>query len=72
MPCTGFIRLAAKDVFGMDTKADKLKFIELKKTIDVGLRQRLENINVPNVDEVIKYMIKELEKVQSLIVMRAI
>lgn len=66
--CKGLIRLAVKDKFPGKTP-EELEYSDLKIVFNSTLKNRLENINTPNLSEVITQMNSYLIDNQSLLTM---
>ncbi|MHA2181473.1 MAG: hypothetical protein ACXAAH_08625 [Promethearchaeota archaeon] len=65
----GLILYAIKDEYG---SYDTVNFEILKNTFEKTLKERLEKVNVSNIDNICNEMIKELIKNQSLLTMGAV
>jgi hypothetical protein len=65
----GLILYAIKDEYG---SYDTVNFEILKQTFENSLKERLEKVNIANVDNICNEMIKELIKNQSLLTMGAV
>ncbi|MHA2180897.1 MAG: hypothetical protein ACXAAH_05695 [Promethearchaeota archaeon] len=68
MACKGMIRLAVLDKYPEKTP-DQLKYNELKDIFDTTLKQRLENVNTPNAEQISHEIVSYLVKNQSLLTM---
>jgi hypothetical protein len=68
MACKGMIRLAVLDKYPEKTP-DQLKYNELKDIFDTTLKQRLENVNTPNAEQISHEIVSHLVKNQSLLTM---
>ncbi len=68
LACKGMIRLAVLDKFPEKTP-EKLNYNELKDIFDTTLKQRLENVSIPNIEQISKDIILYLVKNQSLLTM---
>ena len=68
MACKGMIRLAVLDKFPEKTP-EQLNYNELKDIFDTTLKQRLENVSIPNVEGISKDIILYLVRNQSLLTM---
>lgn len=66
--CKGMIRLAVLDKFP-EKKPEQLNYNELKDIFDTTLRQRLDNVSIPNVEQISEDIIRHLVKSQSLLTM---
>ena len=66
--CKGMIRLAVLDKYPEKTP-DQLKYNELKDIFDTTLKQRLENVNTPNAEQISHEIVSYLVKNQSLLTM---
>jgi len=66
--CKGMIRLAVLDKFPEKTP-EQLNYNELKDIFDTSLKQRLENVSIPHVEQISKDIIFYLVKNQSLLTM---
>ena len=69
IPTAGLMRLAVKDTFPNKMDHTDLSFKEVKQVFSMGLKQRLEKLLIKNVEDIIKEMISELKKHQSLFTM---
>ena len=63
----GLLKLAIKDELGPFETFSKLSFNDLLKVIQNALKGRLEKIKVGNTDEIVKFMLNELSRSQSLL-----
>ena len=68
MVCKGMIRLAVLDKFPEKTP-EQLSYHELKDIFNTTLRQRLDNVSIPNVEQISEDIIRHLVKSQSLLTM---
>ena len=68
MACKGMIRLAVLDKFPEKTP-DQLRYTELKEIFGTTLKERLENVSVPNVEQISNEIVSYLVKNQSLLTM---
>ncbi len=68
----GLIKLAIKDQIGPFSQIESLNFNSLKKVIENTLKDRLIKINVNNIPILIKELVEQLTKNQSLMVMDSI
>ena len=68
VPCSGLIRLSIKQA-GKDPES--VTFSDLKSVFQNELRERLNNVGLDDVAGIIKYMVTELIKNQSLFTMSA-
>jgi hypothetical protein len=68
MVCKGMIRLAVLDKHPSKTP-EQLRYTELKDVLDTTFKSRLENVSIPNAEQVSKDIISHLVKNQSLITM---
>lgn len=66
IPTAGLMRLAVKDTFPNKEYYTDLSFKEVKQVFSKGLKQRLEELSIQNVEEIVEEMISELKKHQSL------
>lgn len=66
--CKGMIRIAVKDRYS-DKTPEQLDYKELKEVFNTTLKQRLENIAIPNINEISQSLISYLLKNQSLLTM---
>ena len=63
----GLLKLSIKDQFGPFHQLDQLNYYNLKEVILDSLKKRLENINVKEIDLILRILILELTDNQSLI-----
>ncbi|KKL06001.1 hypothetical protein LCGC14_2600410 [marine sediment metagenome] len=68
MVCKGMIRLAVLDKHPAKTP-DQLRYTELKEIFDTTLKTRLENVSIPNSEQISREIISYLVKNQSLLTM---
>ena len=68
MVCKGMIRLAVLDKYPAKTP-DQLRYAELKDIFDTTLKTRLENVSIPNSEQISREIISYLVKNQSLLTM---
>ncbi|HEC40634.1 hypothetical protein LCGC14_0874500 [marine sediment metagenome] len=68
MACKGMIRLAVLDKHPTKTP-DQLLYTELKDIFDTTLKTRLENVSIPNTEQISKEIVSYLVKNQSLLTM---
>ncbi len=66
--CNGLIRLAVLDKFPGRTP-EQIKFNELKDVFNTTLKERLNNVNTPNVEQISHDIISLLVRNQSLMTM---
>ena len=63
--CNGLIRLAVLDKFPGRTP-EQIKFNELRDVFNTTLKERLTNVNTPNVDQISNDIVSLLVKNQSI------
>ena len=68
MACKGMIRLAVLDKYPEKTP-DQLRYSELKEIFGTTLKQRLENVNTTNAEQISNEIVSYLVKNQSLLTM---
>ena len=68
MVCKGMIRLAVLDKHPAKTP-DQLRYTELKDVFDTTLKTRLENVSIPDAEQISLEIISYLVKNQSLLTM---
>ena len=68
VPCAGLIRLSIKKA---EKTPENVSFSDLKSIFQKELRERLEGIGIDDVQGIIKHMVTELIKNQSLFTMSA-
>jgi hypothetical protein len=66
--CKGIIRLAVKDAH-QDRAPENLDYSELKDVFNTTFKQRLENVGIPNIDQIVQSIMGYLVKNQSLLTM---
>jgi len=66
---SGLIRLAIKDEIGPFKPIKQLNLEEYQKCLENALKERLKNLNVANIDQIIEKLVKELIQIQSLLTM---
>ena len=66
--CKGMIRLAVKDKYP-DRAPEQLNYSELRVIFDTTLKQRLENVDIPNVAQITQSIIEYLIQNQSILTM---
>ena len=64
--CKGLIRLGIKEDHG---STQDLNFDKVKQSVKSGLKKKLENIGITNLNEICNYLLKELVNNQSLLTM---
>jgi len=65
----GLLKLSIKDELDPFKPVPQITFNELKTVIENALNKRLRKLEISNKDEIIKFMLGELRKNQSLITM---
>jgi len=68
----GLLKLSIKDKVGPFKPYNQLNFEDLEQVIQDSLKERLKDINVENVDEIINFLKKKLTDNQSLITMGSV
>ena len=68
----GLLKLAIKDEVGPFKPLELISFNDLKNVINNSLEKRLHKLNIENLQEIIKNLLEELTKNQSLITMSLI
>ena len=68
----GLLKLAIKDEIGPFKPLELISFNDLKNVINNSLEKRLHKLNIENLQEIIKNLLEELTKNQSLITMSLI
>lgn len=68
----GLIKLSIKDKFGPFKPIEQLTYGDLDQMIEDSLKKRLEEIEIENLEEIIRYLKTELSENQSLITMGAV
>ncbi|MHA2037829.1 MAG: hypothetical protein ACW972_05985 [Promethearchaeota archaeon] len=66
--CKGMIRLAVLDKFPEKTP-EQLRYTELKDIFGTTLKERLENVSIPNAEQISSEIVSYLVKNQSLLTM---
>ena len=66
--CNGLIRLAVSDKFPGKTP-EQINFNELKDVFNTTLKERLTNVNTPNIEQISHDIIALLVRNQSLLTM---
>ena len=65
----GLLRLAIKDQVGPFKLMNEIFYKDLKITINNSLKYRLEHLDLPNVDDIVKNLLDSLSRNQSLMTM---
>ena len=68
----GLIKLALKEQLGPFKPLNQINYNDYNNTIENSLRERLINLNIDEVDEIIKTLVDELTLNQSLITLGGI
>jgi len=68
----GLIKLAIKDELGPFHPINQLNYEKLVEVIKNSLKKRLADLNVPNIEDVLDYLLDELNSNQSLITIAGI
>ena len=64
--CKGLIRLSVKDKFPNRTP-EQLSYDEIKEIFNTSLKERLENVDIPDVNKIVNDLNKHLVQSQSLL-----
>ncbi|MFX0102292.1 MAG: hypothetical protein ACFFCS_22195 [Candidatus Hodarchaeota archaeon] len=62
LPSIGLIRQSLKDQFGAIINLSQLKYQDIKNAFSISLKKRLLDLNIQDVDDVVRKMINELDK----------
>jgi len=68
----GLIKLAIKDELGPFHPINQLNYEKLVEVIKNSLKKRLVDLDVPNIEDVLDYLLDELNSNQSLITIAGI
>lgn len=68
----GLIRLAIKDEVGPFKPLKQLDFRDYRNSCENALKERLQKLNVDNIDQIIERILNELIQIQSLITMEKV
>lgn len=68
----GLIRLSIKDTVGPFKPIKRLKFKDYQLSCEIHLKNRLQKLNINNIDQIIKRILDELVQNQSLITMEKV
>ena len=68
----GLLKLSIKDEVGPFKPLEKLSYEDLKSTIQNALRDRLIKLEIINPNQIITFLLNELNKNQSLIIMAGV